>query len=830
MPHPALPNLPLRRGALACAMLLAAWPAAQAQTSGNAADASAIGTAPLDQVTVVGSRARNRTVFDSAVPIDRFGPREVENALASGDLGAALQALSPSINFPRIESSGAADSVRGIQLRGLAPDQVLVLVNGKRRHASAVLDTESSFAGIVPVDVNAIPPGAIDHIEILRDGAGAQYGSDAVAGVINIVLKKARTGGSASVSHGANHTDFKPANTTRTDGHTTIVSADYGLPVGDAGYVRFGLDTRDRHPTSRAGPSDAGWTSWNATPADLALDGQVVFKSGDSEQRNHYAFYNALVPVAAGVDAYSFATIDRRKSDGSAYFRYPGDPSNVPAIYPNGYRPTTKGDMTDVSVVAGLRIAGAGWNWDLSARHGGNKFAYDLANSVNASLGTASPTRFHLATFDFDQDAVNLDLTRELDLGIGAPVNLAVGAEVMHETYTSTPGDPASYAAGTVASAPPGAQAGPGLRPQDAFDGSRSVRAVYADIESDITARLLLGAAARYADYSDFGNARTGKLSARYKVSDTFLLRGSLSNSFRAPALVQTGFRFATLNFNSDGTALQTASLLPASDALARAFGASNLTPEKSTNLSLGAAWRPQRTTSVTVDAYRIRLRDRITRTSDLQGDAATAYLAAIGRTDIQSVAYLANLLDTTTTGLDVVASHDVPFAGGKLDLNAALNLNRTRIDDVHQNPAALARIDPALTLLTENSLFRIRNASPKTKLVLGGDWQAARWGVQARATRFGALKDFSYDDEAEVIDGVHAQRFGAVWTLDVEAQYRLTTQLTLAIGGDNILDRYPQRVRETNNATYGGALPYNFINPVGLNGAYFYGRLRYTF
>ncbi|MBP1206270.1 iron complex outermembrane receptor protein [Duganella sp. 1411] len=824
MPRHTLPPLPLRRGVIAAALLLAALPAARAQ------QAAAGESAAIDQVTVVGSRARNRTVFDSAVPIDRFGQREVENALASGDLGAALQNLSPSINFPRIESSGASDSVRGIQLRGLAPDQVLVLINGKRRHASAVLDTESSFAGTVPVDVNAIPPGAIDHIEILRDGAGAQYGSDAVAGVINIVLKKARSGGSAAVSYGANHTDFKPTNDTKTDGQTKIVSADYGVPVGDAGFVRFGAETRDRNPTNRAGRSDAGWTSWNATPQDLALDGQVVFKSGDSQQKNHYLFYNALVPLAAGVDAYSFATVNRRKSDGSAYFRYPGDPSNVASIYPNGYRPSTRGDMTDTSVVAGLRLAGGAWNWDLSARHGGNKFEYDLSNSVNASLGDASPTSFHLATFDFKQNAVNADVTRELDLGIGAPVNLALGAEYMRETYRSSPGDPASYAAGPVTGAPPGAQAGPGLRPQDVFDGSRAIRSVYADIESDITSRLLLGAAARYSDYSDFGNASTGKLSARYKLSDGFLLRGSLSNSFRAPALVQTGFRFSTLNFNADGSALQTASLLPASDPLARAFGAEALKPEKSTNLSLGAAWRPRRDTSVTVDAYRIKIRDRITRTSDLQSDAASAYLAGIGRGDIQSVAYLANLLDTRTTGLDAVVNHELPFAGGKLDLNAALNLNKTRIDQARQSSAALARIDPELTLLTDMSLFRVRNASPKSKLVLSADWQAAQWSLQAKATRFGPLKDFSYDRDAELIDGVHAQRFGAVWTVDLEAQYKLTKQLTLAVGGDNILDRYPQRVRQTDNATYGGALPYNFINPIGLNGAYFYGRLRYTF
>jgi iron complex outermembrane receptor protein len=805
-------------------LLLAALPAALAQTQ-TAADGE---TAAIDQVTVVGSRARNRTVFDSAVPIDRFGAREVENALSSGEVGAALQALAPSINFPRIESSGASDSVRGVQLRGLAPDQVLVLINGKRRHASAVLDTESSFAGTVPVDINAIPPGAIDHIEILRDGAGAQYGSDAVAGVINIVLKQQRSGGSASVSYGANHTDFKPTDDTKTDGQTKIVNADYGIPLGDAGFLRFGAESRSRNPTQRAGYSDAGWTSWNYTPADQALDGKVVFKSGDSQSHNNYLFYNAMLPLADGIDAYSFATANQRNSDGNAYFRYPGDPSNVEAVYPNGYRPVTHGVSKDLSVVAGVRIASAGWNWDLSARHGSNQFDYDVSNSLNASLGASSPTSFHLASFDYRQNALNADVTRELDFGV--PVNLALGAEYSRETYTSSPGDAASYAAGAITDAPPGAQAGPGLRPQDAFDGSRNIRSVYADIESDLSKQLLVGIAARYSDYSDFGSASTGKLSARYKFTDQFLLRGSLSNSFRAPALVQTGFRFSTLNFNSDGSGLQTASLLPASDALARAFGAQDLKPEKSTNLSLGLAWKPAHNTSFTLDGYRIRIKDRITRTSDLQSDAATAYLAGIGRSDIQSVAYLANLLDTTTTGLDAVLNHDLSFAGGKLDLNAALNLNKTRIDAVHQSSAALAQIDPELTVLTDTSLFRIRNASPKNKLVLSADWQAAQWSLLARATRFGALKDFSYDDDAPVEDGVHVQRFGAVWTLDLEAQYKLTRQLTLALGADNILDRYPQRVRETNNATYGGALPYTFINPIGVNGAYFYGRLRYTF
>eukprot|EP01034_Spumella_vulgaris_P043881 gene43881-54525_t len=442
--------------------------------------------------------------------------------------------------------------------------------------------------------------------------------------------------------------------------------------------------------------------------------------------------------LAPGVDAYSFATLNQRKSDGSAWFRFPGDPSNVPAIYPNGYRPVTHGDKTDASLVAGLRFEQGPWKWDLGARHGSDKFDYGLSNSVNASLGAQSPTSFRLAGFRFKQSALNLDATRELDLGLPLPVSVALAARAMPQPVPR-PRAPTRHRT-----------------------RHRHVVSVYADAETELTARLLVGAAARYSDYSDFGSASTGKLSARYKVADNFLLRGGLSNSFRAPALAQTGFRFATLNFNADGSGLQTAALLPANDPLARAFGAQQLKPEKSTNLSLGLAWRPASATSVTLDAYRIRIRDRITRSSDLQSEAVTAYLAAQGRQDIQSVAFLANLLDTSTRGVDAVLHHELAAAGGKLNLSAALNVNKTTLESVRRSSDALARIDPALSLLADTSLFRIRNASPKSKLILGADWQAGAWGVQAKATRFGALKDFVFDDEAPLVDGVNAQHFGA--------------------------------------------------------------------
>jgi iron complex outermembrane receptor protein len=349
--------------------------------------------------------------------------------------------------------------VRGVQLRGLAPDQVLVLINGKRRHASAVLDTESSFAGTVPVDVNAIPPGAIDHIEILRDGAGAQYGSDAVAGVINIVLKQQRT----AVGLGQLRRQPHRLQPDRREQDRRPDQNRQRRLRRAAGRCRL-LALRRRKPQPQSDPArrrqrrrldlvefDAG------RPRARRQGGLQIGRLAIAQQLR---LLQRAAAAGEGVDAYSFATLNKRQSDGSAYFRYPGDPSNVLALYPNGYRPVTHGDQSDVSVVAGVRIASGGWNWDLSARHGGNIFRYDLSNSANASLGAQSPTSFHLATFDYRQDALNADLTRELNLG-GVPVNLAIGAEYSRETYTSSPGDAASYAAGPITDAPPGAQAGP---------------------------------------------------------------------------------------------------------------------------------------------------------------------------------------------------------------------------------------------------------------------------------------------------------------------------------------------------------------------------------
>ena len=780
-------------------------------------------TAP-EQLVVLGSRAKSHTVLNSPVPVDVYAGPELQQALATGEVGAALQDLSPSINMPRISASGSSDTVRVVQIRGLPPDEVLVLIDGKRRHTNAVPDIEGNYRGTVPVDLNTIPPSAIDHIEVLRDGAGAQYGSDAIAGVVNIVLKKAPTGGSVTLGYGMNSTHFAPTGQRISDGQTGTLAFDDGVPLGDGGFFRFGGDGLATAGTQRAGPSNAYWTSENSTPKDIALNGRVLFKSGDPAQQNANLFYNAMRPVGDGLELYSYATYNFRHAEGAAFFRYPGDAENdygTTPQHPNGFRPATTANSFDIGFVAGLRYVNADpWTWDLSVRQDDSEFRYGVKNSLNASLGAASPTSFHLADFIFRQTGVNADATRDLDLSfLPAPLNLAAGAEYMHEIYITTPGDPASYETGPITDingspVPPGAQAGPGLMPQDAVNLSRDIGALYAELNEDWNSRLTTDIAGRVSDYGGSGTAATGKFAARYNVTDSVLFRGSLSNSFRAPALAQEGFRFNSLDFNVYGSGLQANELVPATDPLAEKYGASKLKPETSDNASFGTAIKLPYHTVFTADAYYISVHHRITRSSDITLDPQDQ------TGGITSIAFLTNALDTTSRGLDFVLQTTQHWLDGDLRLSAAANLNRIHIDKIRANG-----------LFDDADLLRVNHGEPGSKLILTANWSDARYNILARATRFGSLYTYSFDPSiAPTLNGVPVQYFGPKWVLDLEGAINITPSWVLAVGGNNILDVYPTRTWQTNNATYGGALPYDPSDPVGINGAYYYSRLTYKF
>ena len=777
--------------------------------------APASASSELDAVTVFGSRVKDRSVFDSAVPIDVFTAEAVKQALVSGELGQALQTLSPSVNMPRASSSGTSDSVRTIQLRGLAPDQVLVLVNGKRRHTNAVMDIEGLFPGTVAVDLNAIPEEAIDHIEILRDGAGALYGSDAIAGVVNIVLKSGAEGGSVDALVGENHTHFAPTNRNLTDGRDRTVSADYGLKFAETGIIHFGADYRSTGSTNRAGPTSSD-ASYNSTPADLALNNDVLFQSGDPAVINKSVFYNASWALSGGPELYSFSTFNWRDTRGAAFFRYPGDPTNVLSIFPNGYRPTSTGVSEDLDLVAGAKGDLAGWNWDFSGREGYNTFDYGLTNTVNASLGPASPTSFHVADFTYEERALNLDLTRELSVaGLAAPINLSTGAEYLHESYHTSPGDPASYAAGpyridesTGEVIPPGSQGDNGLPPQYTVHLTRHVESIYLDVDHEIASRLLIGVAGRYSDYSDYGSSTTGKASMRFKFTEDFLFRGAVSNSFRAPALAQTGIRITTLNFDATGTQLQNTAFLPPTDPLAAAQGGQALQPEKSANYTAGLAWRAPANTSLTLDVYQIRIWDRITPTGQIPITTANPF-------DVTAVTFLTNGLDTITRGLDFVVSNTQHLAGGELKLSSSFNRNYLEQDGPLRGALANAGN------VNQTVLIPLEYGSPATKLILSADWSNERWGASLQPIHYGGLYAFSYDSSLPTLNGANVQKYGAAWTVNAEAHLNVTRSLTLALGGTDLFNRYPDQT--TPGGSYYGAFPYNYANPVGINGAFYY-------
>ena len=777
----------------------------------------------LDPIIVTGTRTRDRTVLGSTAPIDVLDGDELRRAAgADGNLASALQALLPSFNFPRQSNSGAADHVRAAQLRGLSPDQVLVLVNGKRRHTSAVVNLESKTGkGTNPVDFNAIPLNAVKRIEVLRDGAGAQYGSDAIAGVVNVILDDAPEGGELALTAGANRTHFEPTSERITDGQSHELQAKAGWKLGE-GFVRAGAEVGHRNATNRAGPDQVPFFE-NQSPSNLALQGRRNDAVGDPDTDKLGLWFNGELPLE-GRSTYAFGTWTRRDTVGAAFFRYPDSSANEPTVYPKGYRPETTGRSDDLALTAGLRGGLADtWDVDASVSYGRNAFDYGVRHSLNASLGAASPTRFHLGDYRFEQLGTNLDLTHPLELGLARPATLALGAELRREAFRTTAGDAASYAVGTLV-APAGAQAGPGLTPGDAGESSRQVAGVYLDLSADLTKQLFADVALRHDRYQDAGGATTRKLSARYAVTPGFALRGAASTSFRAPSLAQSNFSFTVTDYG-DGGALSQVRTLPANGAITRALGAQDLKPETSRNLSLGFTAQPATGVSVSFDLYRIDVDDRVTLSERFGGAPLTQFIATrFGLTGVDGVNFFTNAVDTRTRGADLVANWRGSAAGGVLDLSAALNTSRTTIRRTQALPAELAALGVTGSLVGIEEANTLTDATPRQRYVFSSTWSGGAFSGLVRATRQGSTtRVFDFGDGF-----TPTQTYAATWQLDLEAEWRPTKQLAIALGGINVTDRYPSR--SIDDIAYFGNLPYDVLSPIGFNGAYWYARLRYDF
>ena len=798
---------------VAISAVLTGTPALAQETSTVAASDTS------EEVVVTGTRARGRTVLTTAVPVDVVSSDDIAKAGAlGGEFGQALQNLVPSFNFPRQSNSGSADIVRPAQLRGLSPDQVLVLVNGKRRHTTSVTTTEAKTGrGTAPVDFNSIPTNAIKRVEVLRDGAGAQYGADAIAGVVNVILDDAPEGVEVDGSYGFHTTNFEPSDEHIEDGDTWIIQGKAGIPLGVEGaFLRVGFEYKDRAQTNRAGLDEVPFFEDSANIP--LVGGQRNFRPGDGATENLNLWFNAAAPVAAGIEVYAFGTFNDRDAEGTGFFRYPVGFQNIISINPLGYRPITTANNQDIALTTGLRSDAGAWNWDASINYGRNRFEGGVRNTLNPSLGPTSPRSFYTGASENELLTVNADASREFDIGLANLATLAFGAEYRREAYQSEAGDPLSYAAGPFAdSLAIGAQAGSGLRPEETRDLSRDVFSAYAEFSAELTDSLFFDVAGRYENSGDYDDTFSGKAAVRWELVDGFALRASVSNSYRAPSLVQVGFATSSTSFGEGGQ-LTSVATLPVDDALARALGASDLDAESAVNYSAGFTVGLGNDFRLSVDAYEITVDDRITLSERIDASSAPlAVQALFAARNITAANFFTNAIDTKTQGIDVVATHtseDV-FAG-RLNVSAAYSYADTEVE-------AVRNLGP-VTVIGVEERNTIEDAAPKSKFIFTADWSDDSVSALLRLTHYGeATRVFNFGGGYEP-----EQTYGGVWQVDVEAGWQITQNVNVYIGASNLLDEYPDR--STADIGYFGNLPYDVLSPIGMNGRYVYAGFRTSF
>ena len=882
-------------------------------------------------IIVTGTRRTDRTVADSPVPVDVIGAEAIANS-GQTETNKILNDLVPSFNFPQPSIADGTDALRPATLRGLSPDQTLVLVNGKRRHVSALLNINGTVGrGSAAVDLNQIPGLAIGRIEVLRDGASSQYGSDAIAGVINIQLKNARDGGKATATFGkyvttlddvaeitglqtnAGGQPFLDPNDNRVlatiadgqrharDGRMYTLGANLGLPIGPDGFVNFTAEYRDRNPTNRAGfDPRANYNRPTAAfdPRELTFN-RLEFRYGDAKTEDLNFFLNAGIGVGADWELYGFGSYGRRDGLSAANYRNqsaaanrdfstitpattPGAGNFVP-LTPDGFLPFIDTDLEDYSGNVGLRGDVAGWNADLSLGYGHNSFDYTVRNTLNTSFGTASQSTFDAGGLRYGQFVGNLDFSRQFDMGFAKPLSVAVGAEYRSENFQIRPGDNQSWAAGplfrssisgstlaacttaggifnagtSVCSFPGraaavGAQGFPGIPDSSLTDESRHSWAAYFELDTDIFEGFTTTLAGRYEHFSDFGGTLNGKFAARYEPVEGYAVRGSISNGFRAPSLHQQFFTTTSTNFvNGFPVDISTVAV---NSPLARALGSSDLKPEKSVNLSIGATANPVPGLTLTLDYYHIKIKDRVVLTENLGvpgagsgSPAVNAAIAAIlqanGFFSVGAARFFINGLDTTTSGIDAVISYRFRTAGmGNWNLTAAYNTNDNKIDRRINELGPLASV-PGIILFGRLEGIRFTDGQPKDKIVFSADGSLGAFGLTARTTRFGkvispATATPISDPTSLTLLGPDDIILGAKWITDIELRFKAAERFELAVGADNVFDVYPDRSPFGARPTAVGGqfpinqyyLPYSGFSPFGFNGRFLYARASVTF
>ncbi|WP_375418986.1 TonB-dependent receptor domain-containing protein [uncultured Hymenobacter sp.] len=763
----------------------------------------------LDAVQVVGSRAQNRSVTDSPSPVDIIDIREVTTKTGQLDVNQLLQFVAPSFNSNRQTGSDGADHVDPASLRGLGPDQTLVLVNGKRQHQSALVNLFGSRGrGNTGTDLNVIPTAAIERIEILRDGAAAQYGSDAIAGVINIVLKTSMNELTANANYGAYTAKYR-RDDQDFDGGNLNANLNYGLGLGARGsYVNATLDYNSRQHTQRAN-------------VPTGPDGLVRREYGDPKIANASAYLNSKFALSDKAHLYVFGGASKRKGDAYAWTRFADDERNVPAIYPNGFDPIITSDIVDASAVAGVRVGLGGFELDVSNNFGSNRFEYGLRNTLNASLGASSPTRFNAGGFQLQQDVVSLGLTRNLKTVLQG-LNLAAGVEGRREWYSLFAGEEASYRNYDPANSVGGSQGFPGYQPGDAIKAQRDNVGAYLDAELSLTQQWLLAGALRYEHYSDFGSTLNYKASTRYNLTEFLTLRGTFSTGFRAPSLAQINFNSTFTNF-VNGQPVEV--LLARNDnPVTQKLGIPKLKEETSTSANVGFTSRLGSSLSFTVDGYYIKVNDRVVLTTAFNArntdpDTGEDVLDPVIGQDLENLGvgraqFFANATDTRSLGLDVVLNHTLPLSTGRLNTTLAANFNNLRIDRVRTAGVLAGREDDFFG--TREQGF-VKASAPASKVNLSFDYQAGRFGALLRLVRFDKVTLYDFSDVPQPM--VYKARV----TTDLTVNYALTNQLQLVVGSSNLFNRYPTLFDPQNTETGGAWDPVQ----MGSNGRFLFAKLQ---
>ena len=817
--------------------------------------------AEIEELVVVGSRAwLERSASDMPVPVDVIAGGDFQ-AHGSTDMDSLIAALVPSYNVSQEAISDAATFIRPANLRGLPPDATLVLVNGKRRHRAAVIALLGSgvSAGSQGPDLSAIPAIAVGRLEVLRDGASAQYGSDAIAGIMNFVLRDDTDGLEVDLKWGSHYEG---------DGDALTISSNLGLPLTDAGYANFSFEFKQSDPTNRSvqrGDAAALIAAGNAAVRQPAA--QIW---GAPEISDDYKLFGNLgLELGNGSEAYAFGNWAKRQVEGGFFYRNPhtrggvflgpaledgtptvkvadfnltadqiaagmasdcptvrvvnnvADPAALAAVaadpncysliekFPGGFTPQFGGFVKDMSIAGGIRgDLSNGWRYDLSAVAGRSNASFYIYNTINPQLltmGNDIPTYYEAGAYTETDRVVNLDLSKPVDLGLYSEVNFAFGLEYRDETFKIENGEPNSYFIDRNLAAQGfgiGSNGFPGFQPGDA--GSNTVRAygAYVDVEANVTEQFLLGGALRYEDYPKFGDTLDFKVSARLQLADNFALRGSVSSGFRVPTAGQANLRNVTTEF-LDGQLADTATL-PPTNPIAQQLGAEALKPEESLNvtagilLSLGPI-------DVTVDYYNIRVKDRIAFTRQFRlTDADKAALLAAGVSDatsFTSVRFFSNQQTIKAAGFDVVATLPFEFAGGSSDLTLAGN-----ISDLD-----LTKFNPEFT--DEKTQLQIERSRPDSKFTLTWNHLTGPWRLMARARYYGEYYD------APVNAGPLAYFPNSRVLFDFEGSRRFGESLTLLLGAQNAFDAYPQKI-PTGEVT---GLIYSEQSPFGFNGGFYY-------